>query len=86
MKIVNETTWGARREDAAGEEKHAFPARPFKCSTHSYKEVQAEDLIKSKGRNPLTKPPCQTICWSYFFKLSPRRLPTLSVSKKLYKP
>jgi hypothetical protein len=27
MKIVNETTWGAKREDAAGEEKHAFLAR-----------------------------------------------------------
>jgi hypothetical protein len=24
MKIVNETTRGAKREDAAGEEKHAF--------------------------------------------------------------
>jgi hypothetical protein len=27
MEIVNETAWGAKREDAAGEEKHAFLAR-----------------------------------------------------------
>jgi hypothetical protein len=27
MRIVNEMTWGAKREDAAGEEKHAFIAR-----------------------------------------------------------